>query len=104
LNASISLAAAYFSVLKRTPEPWREERNRDTIAGVFDDVLYLILHTEDFSMRDEDWDRSSSPFIIVVIVVIIIIILIILNLIDDSNTIFSSFCFSLLSPSSSSSS
>jgi len=50
-RVNVSISAAYFpvfDVFKRTPEPLREERNRDNIKGVFDEeFLALILHTDE---------------------------------------------------------
>ena len=50
----------HFSELKRTPEPLREERNRDNIAGVFVDVLTVILHTDELDKDNDDDDDEKE--------------------------------------------
>tara|TARA_B100000073_G_scaffold346488_3_gene358019 strand:- start:577 stop:918 length:342 start_codon:yes stop_codon:yes gene_type:complete len=50
----------HFSELKRTPEPLREERNRDNIAGVFVDVLTVILHTDELDKDDDDEEEEEE--------------------------------------------
>jgi hypothetical protein len=50
----------HFSELKRTPEPLREERNRDNIAGVFVDVLTVILHTDELDKDDDDDEEEEE--------------------------------------------